>query len=90
MSQLQSTISSRETNFDSSKMQEMKKFFGRNLRIELIKRRMSQTELATLVGVKPQTVSSWCNEREFPVFGTYCRICEVFDKSVSFFLKEAE
>ncbi|WFD12248.1 helix-turn-helix domain-containing protein [Tepidibacter hydrothermalis] len=60
--------------------------FVANLKMLLKKHNKKQSELASFVGVKPNTVSDWINKGSSPKLDHLCRISEFFNVSLDFLL----
>lgn len=61
-------------------------YFAENLKEFRRNLKMSQTELARLLGVDQRTVSNWENKICEPSFEMLGKLCEIFDKSIDDFL----
>ena len=55
--------------------------FAQNLRMLRKSRKMTQQQLAELVGVDQRTVSAWERNVCEPSYGMLSRLCEIFDES---------
>lgn len=61
-----------------------------SIRMGLAKKSMQQGELADALGVRRETVSSWCNSHSHPGGVMQSRIADVFSVSVSDLIKWGE
>lgn len=55
--------------------------FASNLRAERIGRKITQSELAKVLGVDQRTISAWENAVCQPSYEQLAKICELFDVS---------
>lgn len=55
------------------------KTFANNLRALLKRKKMTQTELALILKVRPQTVASWCNAEGYPRVERLKALCIILE-----------
>ena len=60
-------------------MKEIK--FAENLRMLRRLKRLTQQQLATIVGVDQRTVSAWETGKCEPSFAALAKLCEIFEES---------
>ena len=60
----------------------MKIMFAENLRNFRTTKKISQSELAKMVGVDRRTVSAWENKICEPSYETLLKLCEIFDETL--------
>lgn len=60
----------------------MKIMFAENLRNFRTTKKISQSELAKMVGVDRRTVSAWENKICEPSYDTLLKLCEIFDETL--------
>lgn len=56
-------------------------YFAENLRMLRKRDKLTQAELAKLVGVDQRTVSGWEHKISEPSFTILAKLCEIFDES---------
>lgn len=61
-----------------------------SVRMVLAKKKITQDELAEIVGRRRETVSSWCNGHSEPDFTTQKKMADMVDIAVSEFIKWGE
>ena len=61
-----------------------------SVRMGLAKKKMQHEELASKLGKRRETISSWCNGHSTPSFHTQMDIAKAFGVSVSDFIKWGE
>lgn len=64
--------------------------FGASVRMGLAKAKIEQGDLAKIVGVRRETVNSWCTDKSVPAHARQVEVAEVFTNSHSEFLKWGE
>ena len=68
----------------------MSKSISASVRMGLAGKKMEQIELASIVNVRRETVSSWCNGHSIPLYERQVKIAAAFGVSHSDFIKWGE